>query len=127
MTSCGAFGVYSPASLTATLQSADNNGSGSFRPRFAALRRIPRHAIGVKKYFCGTGPVSKTSDNEDTLATLGDAEVLSVQHSPCHAIPEFIQGLDDGKEVSSAIDREKTRYVFADEPSRESFSQQTFG
>jgi len=87
------------------LQSADDNGSGSFLLRFAALRKIPAHATGVKKYFGGTGSVSKTSDNEDTLATLGDAEVLSVQHSPRHAIPEFIQAFDDGKEVSSVVDR----------------------
>ncbi len=36
------------------------------------------------------------SDNDDTLALLGNSEVLSVQHSVGEPIPEFCQRPEDG-------------------------------
>jgi hypothetical protein len=44
---------------------------------------MPRHATELKKYFSGIGPVSRTCDNEHTLASLGQAEILSVEDTPC--------------------------------------------
>src|SRR4051812_48301734 len=38
-------------------------------------------AVALKKYRCGTSPVSWTSDNEHTAASLGHCEIPSVQHS----------------------------------------------
>ena len=37
-------------------------------PIRSALLVIPRAAFGLKKYFCGTSPVSMASNNEDSLA-----------------------------------------------------------
>ena len=79
-------------------------------PRFTARRRIPRQAFAVKKYRCGTSPVSKMSDNEHTAASLWDSpreaecsHVLSVQHSIGEAIPEFDHPAEDGAKVPSAV------------------------
>jgi len=47
---------------------------------FVARRRIPAHATALKKYRCGSLPVSKMADNEDSTATLGHSEELSVQN-----------------------------------------------
>jgi hypothetical protein len=38
------------------------------------------------------------SDKEHTLASLGHSEELSIQHSPCEAIPELSQVPDEGTE-----------------------------
>lgn len=43
-------------------------------------------AVALKKYRCGTSPVSKTSDNEHTAASLGHSEVLSVKHAERDAV-----------------------------------------
>jgi hypothetical protein len=90
----------------ARASSAAAKAPGNVSPRLAARRRIPLAAFGLKKYFDRCGPVSKTSGNEDTRASLGNSEVLSVQHSPRHAIPEFIQVADDGEEVEAVVDGE---------------------
>jgi hypothetical protein len=42
------------------------------------------------------------SDNEDARASLGHAEVLSVQHSPRRTIPEFRERPDKDSKVPSA-------------------------
>jgi hypothetical protein len=57
----------------------------------SALLRIPVAAFGLKKYLRGGLCSSKSSDNEDSRATLGDAEVSTVKNSPCDAIPEVGQ------------------------------------
>jgi len=59
--------------------------SGSFLPRFSARFRIPAHARGLKKYFSGIKPFSSTCNNEDSTASLGHSEVLSVEHAPREA------------------------------------------
>ena len=61
--------------------SARHQGARSSLLRLAAPRRMPRQAVALKKYRCGTSPVSKTSDNEHTAASLGHCEIPSVQHS----------------------------------------------
>src|SRR3990172_4077084 len=70
---------------------ASRNCSGNSRPRFSARRRIPRQAFALKKYFGGTSPVCKTSDNEQTTASLGDAEPLSVKNAVGEPIPQLCQ------------------------------------
>ena len=55
----------------------------------------------LKKYRRGTTPVSKMSNKEDTTASLGYSEVLSVKNSVGEPIPEFCQGPEDGTKVPS--------------------------
>jgi hypothetical protein len=107
VTARGALGIYAVASPPSALESRDSASArcpGRSRPRFSARRRIPAAALGLKKYFDRCDPVSKTSGKEDAAAALGDSEVLSVQNSPRHAIPELIQVCDDPSEVSSVVD-----------------------
>jgi hypothetical protein len=85
----------------ATASSAILKGSGNSLPRFSARRRIPRQAFALKKYRCGTSPVSKTSDNEHTPAPLGNSEELSVQHSVGEPIPELPQRPKEGTKIPS--------------------------
>lgn len=56
------------------------------------------------------------SDNEHALASLGHAEVLSVQNSVGEPIPEFRQRPEDGTKIPSVIETEETWHVLADEP-----------
>ena len=72
------------------------SATGRSLPRRPARRKIPLAAFGLKKYLDRCGPVSKTSGNEEALAPLWNAGVLSVQHSPAKAIPELLQRPDDG-------------------------------
>jgi hypothetical protein len=83
----------------------------------SARRSIPAHAVGLKKNLCGSTPVSKTRDNEDSTATLGDSEVLSVQHSVSEPIPEFDQRPEEGTKIFSSVTTEQTWHVFKDDPS----------
>src|SRR5215217_3586309 len=64
---------------------------------------MPRHAVALKKYRCGTSPVSKTSDNEDATAALWNSEVLSVKNSVGEPIPEFPQPSEQGAKIFSAV------------------------
>jgi hypothetical protein len=83
--------------ICATAAKASCKALGNVLPRFSARLRIPAQAVGLKKYFGGTS-VSKTRDNEHAAPSLGDSEVLSVQHSPGRQIPELRQPLKyDGK------------------------------
>lgn len=86
-----------------TSSSVSLRGLGSCLPRLSARRRIPRHAVGLKKYLCGTSRVSKTSDKKHTSASLGHSEVLSVKHSPANAIPEFCQLSEQALESASLL------------------------
>lgn len=83
-------------SCAASPRSAESSASGSTRSRRSARRKIPDAAFGLKQYFRRSGAVSKMSDNDDTTASLGDSEVLSVQHSVGEAIPAFAQPPEDG-------------------------------
>jgi hypothetical protein len=91
---------------------------GNSFPRLAARRSMPAQAFALKKYRCGTTPVSKMSDNEDATAPLGHSEELSVQHSPGATIPEFRQCPDDGAKVPPAVRRQNTGDVLPDDPAR---------
>src|SRR5207253_7918829 len=52
-------------------------------PRRAVRRSIPAQAFGLKKYRGGIEPRSSTCDKEHTTASLGHAEILGIQDSPC--------------------------------------------
>jgi hypothetical protein len=94
--------------------------------RFSARRRIPAHAFGLKKNRCGTAEVStSTSDNEDTLPSLGDGTrvavhsgVLSVQDPVGPPIPEVFQPPEEGSKRPSSVLRQDTGDVFPDDPLR---------
>jgi hypothetical protein len=43
-------------------------GGNRFLPIASTLLSIPLAAVGLKKYFCGTAPVSMTPDNVDSFA-----------------------------------------------------------
>ena len=108
---------------SATACKAWCNIVGSALPRFSARRRIPRQAFAVKKYRCGTSPVSKISDNEHTTASLRDSEfevacshVLSVEHPICEPIPEFCQPCEEGSKIFSLVIGEDARNVFPHAP-----------
>ena len=90
----------------------------------SARRRIPVAAFGLKKNLSGTSSVSMQSNNEDAAALLGDSEVLAVKHTPRHAIPEFIQRLEDDGEVPSSMASEKAMHVFEDDGSRETCAKE---
>ncbi len=45
---------------------------------------MPAHAVGLKKYRSGT-LTSRTVDKEHATATLGDAEMLTVESAPLGA------------------------------------------
>jgi len=75
---------------------------------------MPVAAFWLKKYFSGTSPVSMHGNNVHSTALLGDSEVLAVKHTPCNAIPAFIQRLEYDDEVSSSVAREKAMHVFED-------------
>ena len=95
----GAGGVGWP--LPTVCSNAAFRAGGNALPLRSALLNIPAHAVGLKKNLCGSMPVSKTRDNEDSTATLGDSEVLSVQDSVSEPIPEFDQRPEEGTKVPS--------------------------
>ena len=87
----------------ATDSNAASSSGGSARPRRDARRKIPWQAFGLKEYLCRCAPVvSKTSDNDDSTAALGDSEMASVQHSVGEPIPALSQGPEDGSHVPSS-------------------------
>ena len=75
---------------------------------------MPRQAVALKKYRCGTSPVSKTSDNEHTAASLGHSEELSVQNSVGEPIPELAQEPEEGAKVPSSVAGQDAGDVFPD-------------
>ena len=108
----------------ACASSACRNASGNARPRFAARRRIPEQASRLKKYRGGILPLSKISDNEHTPSSLRNgtrvsvhSDVLSVQHSPCARIPDFINFSEESLEILPPVGAKDTRHIFPDEPS----------
>lgn len=74
--------IAAKSKLSAIATRACRSGSGSALPRFSARRRIPAQAVALKKYRGWIEPLSSTCDNEHTLASLGQAEILSVEDSP---------------------------------------------
>lgn len=64
---------------------------------------MPLQAVALKKYCRGSSPVSKTCDNEDATAALGNSEVLSVKNSVGEPIPEFDQHPEEGAKIPSSV------------------------
>jgi hypothetical protein len=77
---------------------------------------MPAQARWLKKYRCGTSPVSKIADNEHTLASLGQSEILSVQNSVSEPIPEFAQPSEEGAKVPSSRRRQDAGDVLPKNP-----------
>ena len=77
-------------------------------------------AVGLKQYFASPlrPGLSKTSDNEQTPASLGHSEELRVQNSPCETVPEVIHFCEELPESRPALARERPRDVLPDKPSR---------
>ena len=117
----GEIDVLTPAPAS----SASLKCSGNVFFLFSALRRIPAHALGLKKNLGGTGPVSKTSDNEDTSPALRDgagvslcSDPLSVEHAISPPIPQVPQRPEEGTKIPSSVGRQDAGDVFPDNPSR---------
>jgi hypothetical protein len=70
----------------------------------AARRRMPAAALADSQYLRGTVRVSKTADNEDTTAPLGDSEEPCIDSSPRDAVPEFVQVHEYPEEIDASID-----------------------
>ena len=100
----------------ATALRAASKWSGNFLPRLAARRRIPEAAFAESEYLGWTPDVSKMSDNEHTAAALWDSEILSIEYSPRHAIPEFIQRVEDEGKVASLMRGEKSGNLLDEYP-----------
>src|SRR5690606_32250379 len=86
-------------------------------------RRIPAHALAVKKYRCGRSPVSKISDNEHTAPSLWDSSreaacshELSVKDSVGPPIPEFAQATEEGTKIPSLVARQDAGHILPDHP-----------
>jgi hypothetical protein len=108
--------IYSANELMVCSNAAFSIG-GSALPLRSALLNIPAHAVGLKKNLCGSAPVSKTRDKDDSTATLRDSEVLSVEHSVSEPVAELHQRPEEGTKVPSTIRTEDTWHVFPDDPS----------
>lgn len=76
---------------------------------------IPRQAFALKKYFRATHG-SKTSNKEHTLASLGHAEKLRIQYSPCQTIPERIHFGQELAVSSPTLTCERSWDVLPDKP-----------
>ncbi|GKS87141.1 hypothetical protein AVMA1855_23335 [Acidovorax sp. SUPP1855] len=59
---------------------------------------------------------SKTSDQENPAATVGDSEILSIKHPPASHIPPVGKGLEDDAKVLPTIASEQANDVFKDHP-----------
>lgn len=70
-------------SCCATARRASRKGAGKAFFLFSARRSIPAHAVELKKYREGIGPVSRTCHNEQTSAALGNSEILGIEDAPC--------------------------------------------
>jgi hypothetical protein len=66
------------------------------------------------------------SNNEDSTASLGDSEVLSIKHSPCDTIPELSQRCEYDSEIASRVGGKETRDVFDDEGFGFGFAEESF-
>src|SRR5438876_4410862 len=99
--------------VAASVVSAASKRGGNARPRFVARRRIPFAARGLKKNRLGNvAESSKTCDKEHALASLGEAEILAVQHAPCPHIPALVQLMEDDSEVKSSSGSKEAGNIF---------------
>lgn len=70
---------------------------------------------GIRKQPSG-GLSSKTCDQENTPASLGDSEILSIKHPPASHIPALGKGLEDFCKVLPTIASEQPHDVFKHQP-----------
>lgn len=104
--------------------SAASKRVGNVLPRLSARRRIPCAALWLKKNLWGTR-CSKMSDNVDATASLGDSEILAVEHTPRKAVPEFGKRFDDLPHGFTFVLRQEARNVLDKDPSRLSYRDHT--
>ena len=90
---------------------------GKLLPDFLTRFRMPRHALGLKKYRCGAS-CSSTSDKKDAAPPLGNSEELSVKHAPRARIPAVFQLPEEGSKGSAPILRQNTGDVLPEDKSR---------
>jgi hypothetical protein len=76
-------GIAGTLDAPATADKARCSGMGKTFPRFSARRRIPAHAVELKKYCWGIEPLTSTCDNEHTTAPLGESMILGILDPPC--------------------------------------------
>lgn len=90
--------------LLAEARKAAASSGGNSRPRFAARRRTPAHALGLRENRSGNGSVSRISgkEQEDPAPSLGHSEPAGIENAPSSvAIPAFGQGPEKGSEPKS--------------------------
>ncbi len=101
------------------IEGKQSRGSESIRLPWLVERakraRYCFHWLGVSQELNG-GHSSKTCDQENATATLGDSEIPSIQHAPKSHIPAFGKALDDCLKVAAIVDSEEVRDVFKDHP-----------
>lgn len=116
-------------------RNARSKSAGSVLRRLVARRRIPAAARGLKQYL-GWAWATKACDNEDSTASLGRAEVLSVENTPHSAAPRSgchtraspsrsgsmdvgaHEGAQDECEVQALVGGESAIHVLPDRPLR---------
>ena len=120
---CDDVEVIFDAPTWARLSRAACKWDGNVRPRFAARRKIPAAARGLKKNLCGTW-LSKTTDNEHSLASLGHVEISAVEHTPRYPIPALDhENAEHFCKVSSFVATEKSGNILENKPSGSKFLQ----
>jgi hypothetical protein len=89
-----------------------------------ARRIIPEHAFALKKYRCGTSPVTKMSDNEHTPSSLGDgpdkavhSDILRIENPVTPPIPELPQSSEEGTKIPSSVTRQDAGHILPENPS----------
>lgn len=94
----------------ATDFNAASSMGGSVRPRFSALRRIPRQAFAESEYFGDTSAsrIIQRKHAEYPASMLGHSEPFCVQHSPPTMKPVVCQVPKDSREISSIVGREQS-------------------
>jgi len=85
-------------------------------PRAEARRKIP-FAARCESAYRSLTVVSKTSDNKNSTAALGNSKESSVNHPPGNAIPDFGQRCENDSKVSSVGRGEEPNDVFKHDPS----------
>ena len=92
-------------------------------PRLPARRRMPLQALALKKYRCGTAPVSKMSDKEHTPPSLWDgpfiavhSHILRIENPVGPPIPELPQSPDEGSKIPSAVTRQYSGHILPNHP-----------
>ena len=87
------------------------------RPRFAARRKIPAAALGLKKYFLDT-LLCRTADKEHSFASLGEVEITAVQHAVADHIPALPKSFKDRGHIPSGMRAKEPWDIFKEPPRR---------